>query len=510
MARNLRAGEARLDVRDVEAVSAGDARLTLGPTALRRLRASRRTVEQVLRGGSTVYGINTGFGNLVSVRISPRDLRDLQANLIRSHACGVGETLSDAESRAMIALRAHSLAHGFSGVRPALVRALLALLDRGVHPVIPLRGSVGASGDLAPLAHLALVLIGEGSARTGRRPRTLPGREALRRARLQPLVLTPKEGLALINGTQLMTAVGALSWCRAERVLLAAELAAAMAVEALLGSVKPFDARFARVRPHRGHEESAARLRALLRGSGIVASHRNCGRVQDAYTERCAPQVLGSVRDALRFARGVLDVEIGAVSDNPLVFGGEIVSGGNFHGQPVATALDVMAVALGQLAAFSERRTFRLLDPKLSELPAFLADRPGMESGLMLVQYTAAALVAELRILAHPASVDTIPTSANTEDHVSMGSVAATKLRQAVPLAARVVAAELLCAARAQELRRPLRPSKESALGRDAVRALAPAGRGDRPRGESLDRIAEAILSGEFAALPDPRKAGIA
>jgi histidine ammonia-lyase len=306
-----------------------------------------------------------------------------------------------------------------------------------------------------------------------------------------------------------MTAVGTLAWCRAERVLLAAELAAAMSVEALLGSVKPFDGRFAGVRAHTGHAECAARLRGLLRGSGIVASHRNCGRVQDAYTERCVPQVLGAVRDALRFARRALEVEIGAVSDNPLVFGRDIISGGNFHGQPVATALDVMAIALAQLAAFSERRTFRILDPKLSELPPFLADDPGSESGLMLVQYTAAALVAELKILAHPASVDTIPTSASTEDHVSMGSVAATKLRQSVPLAARVVAAELICAARAQELRRPLRPARHTAAARDAVRKFVPVTRGDHPRGEGLDRLAEAILDGRFPCAPEARRAGI-
>ncbi|MBI5835661.1 MAG: histidine ammonia-lyase [Candidatus Eisenbacteria bacterium] len=509
MAVSYQAGWSALTARDLEAIAEGRARLVLGAGSVQRMGVSRETVESLMHRGQVVYGVNTGFGNLVSERIPDAALRDLQRNLLRSHACGVGETLTDPESRAMVALRAHSLAFGHSGVRPQLVRALLALLAKNVVPVIPLRGSVGASGDLAPLAHLALVLIGEGRARVGARRSEVGGAVALRRAGLRPVVLAPKEGLALINGTQLMAGVGSLSWCRAERVLLAAELAAAMSVEALLGSVKPFDERFARVRPHPGHAETAARLRSMLRGSGIVASHRNCGRVQDAYTERCVPQVLGSVRDSLRYVRRCLEIEINSVSDNPLVFGGEVISGGNFHGQPVATALDVATIALAQVAGFSERRTFRMLDAKLGELPAFLARRPGLESGLMLVQYTAAALVAELKVLSHPASVDTIPTSASTEDHVSMGSVAATKLRQAVPLAARVVAAELVAAAEAQDRRRPLRPAAATGNGRDAVRRYVPPLTGDRPLGGQLDVLAEAILDGSFPALPDPRKAGV-
>ncbi len=507
--KTFAAGSKGLTARDVEALAMGEARLGLGAPAVARMRRSRRVVEDVLSSGKVVYGINTGFGDLVTVRISNAQLRQLQLNLIRSHACGVGERLTDEESLAMVALRAHSLAFGYSGARPQLVRSLLALLDRRVAPVIPLRGSVGASGDLAPLAHLALVLVGEGEARCGRARTVRPGAEALKMAGLKPVEIQAKEGLALINGTQLMAAVGSLAWCRAERVLMAAELAAAMSVESLLGSVTPFDARFADIRPHRGHAECAARLRALVRGSGIVASHRNCGRVQDAYTERCVPQVLGAVRDGLRFARQTLDSELQAVSDNPLIFGSEILSGGNFHGQPLSTALDVAAIAVAQMAGFSERRTYRLLDPKLSGLPAFLARNPGLESGLMLVQYTAAALVAELKILAHPASVDTIPTSAGTEDHVSMGSVAATKLRQAVPLAARVVAAELMAAAEAQDRHRPLRPAEGTRAGRDSVRKYVPALKGDRPLGGDLDRLAEAILDGDFPALPDPRKAGV-
>lgn len=508
--RTLSAGMKGLTVHDVEQLARGDSRLRLDGAGAARMRRSREVVEDVLASGKVVYGINTGFGNLVSVRISRPDLRQLQLNLIRSHACGVGERLTDEESLGMVALRAHSLAFGFSGARPQLVRALLGLLDKRVAPVIPLRGSVGASGDLAPLAHLALVLVGEGAARSGRSRKERPGSQALRLAGLEPIEIQAKEGLALINGTQLMAAVGSLAWCRAERVLMASELAAAISVEALLGSVTPFDPRFADIRPHRGHAECASRLRGLLRGSGIVASHRNCGRVQDAYTERCVPQVLGAVRDGLRFSRQALEAELQAVSDNPLIFGREILSGGNFHGQPLATALDVAAISLAQLAGFSERRTFRLLDPKLSGLPAFLARHPGLESGLMLVQYTAAALVAELKILAHPASVDTIPTSASTEDHVSMGSVAATKLRQAVPLAARVVAAELTAGAEAQDRLRPLRAAAGTRAGRDAVRKYVPALKGDRPLGADLDRLAEAILSGEFPALPDPRKAGVA
>ena len=507
--KTLPAGRPGLGIHDVEALACGEARLRLDPAGSRRMARSRGVVDAVLASGKPSYGINTGFGDLVTERISRQDLKQLQLNLIRSHASGVGEILSREESRAMVALRAHSLAFGFSGARPHLVRALLQLLEHDIAPVIPLRGSVGASGDLAPLAHLALVLLGEGEARVGRRELRLQGGEALRRRGLRPVEIQPKEGLALINGTQLMAGVGALAWCRAERVLLAAETAAAMSVEALLGSVKPYDSRFAEVRPHPGHARTAARLRSLLRGSAIVASHKNCGRIQDAYSERCVPQVLGAVRDSLLFTRTVLEREFDAVSDNPLIFGNEIVSGGNFHGQTLGSALDLAAIALAQIAAFSERRTFRLLDARVSGLPAFLAHSPGLESGLMLVQYTAAALTAELRILAHPASVDTIPTSAGTEDHVSMGSVAATKLRQGVPLAARVVAAELLCASEALEFRRPLKPARGTADMLAAVRALVPRRRGDQSPGASLDRLAEAILDGSLGALGDVRKEGI-
>src|SRR6185437_16034084 len=409
--------------------------VTLAAAALPALRRSRAVVERAAAQDEPAYGINTGLGRLSDVRIAPAKIRELQVNLVRSHACGVGAPLPTAVVRAMLLLRANSLAKGFSGVRPRVIEALCALLNRGVHPRVPGQGSVGASGDLAPLAHLSLVLIGEGEAEY--EGRVMAGGAALRAAGLKPLVLEAKEGLSLLNGTQAMLACGILSLLDAERLVESAEVVGALSLEALRGTPVAFDARLQDVRGQRGQMVSAQRLRELLRGSAIRRSHRHCGRVQDAYSLRCMPQVHGAVRDTLAFARNVFTLEANAAVDNPLVFpgpnggkrGGEVLSGGNFHGEPLAYALDYLAIVMCGLAGISERRTERLTNPSLNEgLPAFLAANPGLDSGLMMAQVTAAALVAENRVLAHPASVDSITTSGNKEDYVSMGMGAAIKL----------------------------------------------------------------------------------
>jgi histidine ammonia-lyase len=469
-----------------------------------RVAASRRVVDDVAAGERPVYGINTGFGSFAEVRIPADALEQLQINLLRSHAAGVGEPLSVPVVRAMMALRANVLARGHSGIRLETLEALLALLNAGVHPCVPGRGSVGASGDLAPLAHLALVLIGEGEAMTADGAR-IAGRDALARAGLAPVVLGPKEGLALINGTQASTAVLALALGGAERLQRAADVAAALSIDALRGSSRPFDARIHAARPHPGQVVSAANLRALLAGSAINASHANCGRVQDAYSERCVPQVHGAARDALRFAADVVEVEANGSTDNPMVFAAdaEIVSGGNFHGAPVAIAADLLAIAVTHLSTISERRSERLVNPLLSDLPAFLTTRGGLESGLMLAQVTAAALASELKSLAHPASVDTIPTSGNKEDHVSMSMGAALKAERAVALATRVIAVELLCAAEAIDLLAPLTTSPPLAAAHALIRRLVARRDGDRPPSPDIEAIAVLVASGTFDHIGD-------
>lgn len=487
-----------LTLEAIDEVAAGRLAVSLDPAARRRMDAARALVDRLAGGPSPVYGVNTGFGSFADVRIESDALDALQVNLLRSHAAGVGDPLPVPVVRAMMLLRANVLARGHSGVRTATVEALLALLASSVHPVVPSRGSVGASGDLAPLAHLALVLIGEGEALTpaGRRP----GAEALAAAGLAPIRLGPKEGLALINGTQASTAVLALALTDAGRLARAADLAAALSIDALRGSSRPFDARIHRARAHAGQAVSAANISALLEGSAINASHANCGRVQDAYSERCAAQVHGAARDALAFARRAIEVEANASTDNPMVFAedGDVVSGGNFHGAPVAIAADVTAIAVTHLATISERRAERLVNPALSGLPAFLTTNGGLESGLMLAQVTAAALTSELKTLAHPASVDTIPTSANKEDHVSMSMAAALKAAGAVALARRVVAVELVCAARALDLLAPLRTSEPLARVHAHIRALVPPSDGDHPPSPEIEAIAAAIAAGDF------------
>lgn len=476
-------------------------RVGLSSEAAVRVRAARAVVEGKARGDEPVYGINTGFGSFAEVKISPDALGTLQINLLRSHAAGLGRPLPIRAVRATMALRANVLAKGFSGIRVETLEALLALLNSGVHPRVPSRGSVGASGDLAPLAHLALVLIGEGEAsvddddRVPRLTSWLPGAEALRRAGLAPIVLGPKEGLALINGTQPSTAVLALALAGADDLARAADVAAALSIDGLRGSVHPFEARIHEARPFAGQIASAANIERLLRGSGINTSHEHCGKVQDAYSLRCAPQVHGAAREALRFVRGIVEVEANAATDNPMVFAdaGDIVSGGNFHGAPIAIAADLMAAALVPLATMSERRTDRLVNPALSGLPAFLTREGGLRSGLMLAQVTAAAVASEMKGLAHPAGVDTIPTSANKEDHVSMSMTAALKAERALSRAREVVAIEILCACQAIDLLAPLSTSPALARVHALVRSRVPTLDDDRPPAPDIAAITNLI-----------------
>ncbi|MGI8871689.1 MAG: histidine ammonia-lyase [Candidatus Limnocylindria bacterium] len=465
-----------------------------------RMRASRLTIERLVADGATVYGVTTGFGDLADVRIEPDHSVALQRNLVRSHAAGVGPPLPPDVVRAMLLLRANTLAVGLSGVRTSVADQLCALLNARIHPVIPSRGSVGASGDLAPLAHLALVLIGEGEAELEGRP--MAGAEALAAAGLEPLALEAKEGLALLNGTQLMAGIGALVVHDARQLAATADVVGAMSLEALLGTTAAFDERLVSARPHPGQLATAGHLRELLAGSEIGDSHRSSPhRVQDAYSLRCMPQVHGAVRDAFDQLERVLVVEINAVTDNPLVFpDGAVISGGNFHGEPVALALDYAKLAITELASIAERRAARLVDAHLSGLPAFLSEQPGMQSGLMIAQYTAAALVNELQVLVHPASADTIPTSANQEDHVSMGATSALHLRAALDAAQSVVAIEALCAAQALDFRAPLRPGPRLGSAHAAIRSVVPHLSDDRPPAPDIAAVRALVESGALLA----------
>lgn len=490
----------RLD--DLLAIADQNAAASLAPHAVAGIDASRSLVDRKAAGDEAVYGINTGFGALAETRI-PRDaLGALQLNLLRSHAAGVGDPLPARAVRASMALRANVLAKGFSGIRRSALDLLIEMLNRRVHPRVPSRGSVGASGDLAPLAHLALVLIGEGEATVGDDPRVMSGRDALAAADLTPLTLMPKEGLALINGTQPSTAVAALAVLGAERLSRAADIAAALSIDALRGSTRPFDVRIHAARPHPGQGTSAANIFALVAGSAINQSHEHCGRVQDAYSLRCAAQAHGAARDALRFARATLTIEANSATDNPMVFAAddEIVSGGNFHGAPVAIAADLSVIALAQFVNISERRSDRLVDPSLSDLPAFLTPDSGLHSGYMLAQVTAAALASEIKTLAHPASVDTIPTSANREDHVSMSMGAALKAERALALATHVIAVEILCACQAIDLLAPLTTSRALQRVHAKVRSIVPRLAGDRPPAPDIEAISKMIADGSLEA----------
>ena len=489
-----------LTLEQLAAIADDGAAVALGARAGAAVDASRAVVDRHAAGETPVYGINTGFGSLAEVKIPRRALGDLQRNLLRSHAAGVGEPLPPRAVRAMMALRANVLAKGYSGIRRATLDRLIDALNGRVHPVVPSRGSVGASGDLAPLAHLSLVLIGEGTATVGDDPAVLDGATALARAGIAPVTLEAKEGLALINGTQASTAVAALALLGAERLARATDLAAALSIDGLRGSYHPFEARLHDVRPHPGQRASAANLLQLLQQSGINASHENCGRVQDAYSMRCAPQVHGAARDALAHARAMLEIEANAATDNPMVFAdrGDIVSGGNFHGAPVAIAADLIVLGLLQLVTISERRSDRLVNPALSGLAPFLTRDSGLHSGYMMAQVTAAALVSELKTLAHPASADTIPTSANREDHVSMSMGASLKAERALHLATRVIAIEILLACQAIDLLAPLATAAALAPVHARVRSDVPPLTDDRPPSPDIESISTLIISGSL------------
>jgi histidine ammonia-lyase len=491
-----------LTIADVARIAHGSRTpVQLAPAAREAVLAARRVIDDHVATGERVYGVTTGFGRLAEVVIPPQQRLALQRNVVRSHASGFGDAVPREVVRALVLLRANTLAHGHSGCSIEPLELLLALLAHDIHPVVPEFGSVGASGDLVPLAHVALTLIGEGEVEAGER--RMSAAEALRSAGLAPVTLREKDGLALINGTQFCSALGCLVLAEAEAALEALEVAGAMSLDALLGSPGPFAEAVQAVRAHPGQAASAARLRALLDGSQIRESHRvGDPRVQDAYSLRCMPQVHGAARDALAHARRILEIEINSATDNPLVFAetGVITSGGNFHAQIVAQALDLVAIALADAAAISERRIDRLLDPDASGLPAFLARQPGVESGLMMLQTAAADVLTELRLLASPASVHSVPTGANREDHVSMGPAAARKARRAVRAFRYIVAIELLCAAEGLEHRRPLRSGPHLEAAHAALRRAVPRLTGDRPLSRDVETIAEMIRAEHLRA----------
>jgi histidine ammonia-lyase len=489
-----------LTLEQIAAVAIGDERVAISPSARPRIAASRKVVEQIVGRDAVVYGVNTGFGKLSDVRVPKNELRQLQLNLVRSHACGIGEPLSEPEVRAMMLLRANVLTLGFSGIRSDVIELLCEMLNRRLYPVVPEKGSVGASGDLAPLAHLALSVIGEGEVFfEGQRVATA---EAFRRAKLKSVELEAKEGLALLNGTQAMHAVGGLALLRAQRLARVADVSGAMSLEALKGTPVAFDPRLQDARPHPGQKAAAEHLLSLMEDSEIRESHlTDDPRVQDAYSLRCMPQVHGAVRGALAHCEDVLLIESASATDNPLVFAetGNVISGGNFHGAPLAFALDYAAIAIADLMSISERRTDRLVNPDKSEgLPAFLAQRPGVESGFMIAHVAAASLVNEARVLAHPASIDNITTSGGKEDHVSMGMTSALKLRSIVDLAENLLAIELLAAAQGLEHRRPLKAGRGVERALAAVRKVASPLTHDRALSGDIARVAEAIRRGEF------------
>jgi histidine ammonia-lyase len=493
----------RLTLKQIADVARDKEHVALSAAARLRCQQSRRVVEDIVNAGRTVYGVNTGFGKLSDVRIEPTQLAELQLNLVRSHACGLGHPLSIPESRAMLLLRANVLALGLSGARPELIDMLLLMLERGVTPVIPEKGSVGASGDLAPLAHLAMTVIGEGEA-FFENERMLSG-EALRRAGVEPMQLQVKEGLALLNGTQAMAAVGGLALFEAHKLLHIANVSGAMTLEALRGTPVAFDDRIQQARPQPAQIEVAAHLRELLQDSEIRSSHiENDPRVQDAYSLRCMPQVHGAVLNALDHACEVVEIETGSATDNPLVFTetGEVISGGNFHGAPLALSLDYAAIAMTDLMSIAERRIDRLVNPDSNEdLPPFLTTSPGISSGFMMMQVTAAALLNEARVWAHPASVDNVPTDGGKEDHVSMGMTTATKLRSIVRNAEMVTAIEFITAAQGLDYRAPLLPGKGVKTAHEIVRANVASLTTDRSMAADIERIVAVIRNGGFDSL---------
>jgi histidine ammonia-lyase len=501
-----------LEIAEVISVARGDVRVSLASEAVEKMTAARQVVDAKVAAGETVYGVTTGFGALADVRIPEQDVERMQLALLRSHSAGVGSPLDEEIVRAMLLLRARTLSQGYSGVRPVIAERLVDFINLRCHPVVPEQGSVGASGDLAQLAHLSLPLIGEGQAVY--EGKALSGSEALKLAGLEPISLSYKEGLSLLNGTEAMLAVGCLVQADAERVARTADVICAMSVEALLGTDRAYDERLHTVRPHPGQGVSAENLLKLLKGSEIVASHRDSPHaVQDAYSLRCAPQVHGAVRDVLSYSRLVFERELASVTDNPIVFSssGDVMSGGNFHGEPLGFALDFLAAAVAELGSISERRTDRLLDPHHSSgLPPFLTEDAGINSGFMLVQYTQAALVAENRLLASPATVDTIPTSGTQEDHVSMGWNAALKARRLVRNAARVLAGEAICAAQGIDLRSPTRPAAGTGAAHESMRSLVPHLDEDRALGPEMEQVVdELILSGVLEDVASEKVGGL-
>ncbi|PYJ38407.1 MAG: histidine ammonia-lyase [Verrucomicrobia bacterium] len=495
-----------LTLTEIATVAFGEAPVKISSSARPRVLASRKVIEDIVGRDDIVYGVSTGFGKLSDVRIPHDALAELQLNLVRSHACGIGNPLSEPEVRAMMLLRANVLALGFSGIRLEIIDTLCELLNRRVSPVIPEKGSVGASGDLAPLAHLALSLIGEGEAFF--KSERMESREALRRAGLKPVELQAKEGLALLNGTQAMHAVGGLALLRAKRLIRVVDVAGATSLEALKGTPAAFDPRLQDARPHPGQREVAKHLMSILEGSDIRRSHlKDDPRIQDAYSLRCMPQVHGAIRDALSHCENVLLIESGSATDNPLVFSesGDVISGGNFHGAPLALTFDYAAIALTDLMSISERRIERLVNPDMNEgLPAFLARRPGMESGFMIAHVAAAALLNEAKVLAHPSSVDSVPTSGGKEDHVAMGMTGALKLRTIVDLAENLAAIELLAGAEALEHRRPLKAGVGVERAFTTLRKTSPPLTQDRSLSDDIARVAEGIRRGDFDSGYEP------
>ncbi|MFX1481981.1 MAG: histidine ammonia-lyase [Promethearchaeota archaeon] len=487
-----------LTIEDVVNVARRNEPVQLDDSVISRVESSREVVEKAMREGRVVYGVNTGFGELAHVSIDKEDLARLQVNLVRSHSVGVGTPFSHEVVRGMMLLRANALAKGYSGVRLVVIETLIEMLNKDVTPLVPQKGSVGSSGDLAPLAHMALVLIGEGEAYY--EGNLFKGKEALKKAGIKPVVLQAKEGVALINGTQPMSAIGALIVNDALKVIADSTIAAALSLEALRGTRVASDERIHAVRPHEGQSDIARALREVLRDSEINQSHANCGKVQDAYSLRCIPQVLGASLDAIRYVYSVLEVEINSATDNPLVFGDDnvVLSGGNFHGQPIALAMDFLGIALSEIANISERRINRLVNPHLSDLPAFLTAEGGLESGMMIAQYTAAALVSENKVLAHPASVDSIPTSGDQEDHVSMGTIAARKALSILENTNTVIAIEYLCACQGIDFLAPLKPSEPLQKAFAAIRKVVPKLEADRSLSPDIAKIQELLVSGKI------------
>jgi histidine ammonia-lyase len=485
-----------MTLEDLVAIARGGAEVRLAKESEERIGAARELIERWVQEGRTVYGVTTGFGALSGVAISREDARQLQENVLMSHAAGVGEMLDGETVRATMALRVKDLARGHSGIRLETVRCLLELLNHGVCPVVPEKGSVGASGDLAPLAHLCLVLIGQGEAfYKGER---ISGLEALKQCGMEPLKLEAGEGLALVNGTQVMTAIAGLSVYDAMRLSKMTDITAAMSLEVLMGSRTEFDPRIHQVRPHSGQAAAAHNMDRITRGSEIITSHKDCSRIQDAYTLRCSPQVHGASKDAITYARKVVETEMNSSTNNPLIFpeSGEFLLGGNFHGQPVALAMDFLCMAIAELANISERRIERLVNPQLSGLPAFLVSDGGLNSGFMLAQYTAASLVSENKVLSHPACIDSIPTSANKEDHVSMGTISARKCREIVKNTEYVIAIELLCGAQAMDLFTNMKPGQGTLVAYRMIRNAVSHLERDRVLSKDIEAVVNLMRSG--------------